>query len=80
MHAHPKSYVQVMFYKSRANIAPQAEMYTYSRCRVEEDNGLRTPSHLHTEFKERKASNRTGTLLKAKIRETEARSKKVPEE
>ena len=51
--AYPMPHVQGMFYTSRANTATQGEMYVYSRWGIE-DEGLRTPSHMDTEFKERR--------------------------
>lgn len=51
--AYPMPHVQGMVYTSRANTATQEEMYVYSRWGIE-DEGLRTPSHMDTEFEERR--------------------------
>ena len=63
-HTHTMPCIQGMLYPSRANTGTQAEIYVYSRRGIE-DEGLRTPAHMDTvQREERKASDRTRTLLK----------------
>ena len=68
-HTHTTPCVQGMLYPSRANTGTQAEVYIYSRWGTE-DEGLRTPAHMDTaQREERKASDRTRTLLKPRDQE-----------